>query len=109
MNKASPFISPFGLVYPLEAFHIRKKAGMVLIGAEKITRKKQNSTKEVSNLEKPVKTKPDNNNQGRDEHFIDIDRMVNEGLGGGYVTQNNGLIDASTTDTMDDAESVVEE
>jgi hypothetical protein len=82
---------------------------------------KQAATKEVSKLEKPEKTKPvsklensvkpqqDHNVEGRDELFIDIDRMVNEGLGGGYVTENNGLIDASTTDTMDDAESVLEE
>jgi hypothetical protein len=70
---------------------------------------KQAATKEVFNLEKPITTKPDHNVQGRDEHFIDIDRMVNEGLGGGYVTENNGLIDDSTTDTMDDAESVLEE
>jgi hypothetical protein len=88
---------------------IRKKAGMVLKQAEKITTVKQAATKEVSNLKKPTKAKPDHNDQGRDEHFIDIDRMVNEGLGGGNVTPNNGLIDASTTDTMDDAESVLEE
>jgi hypothetical protein len=47
--------------------------------------------------------------QGRDEHFIDIDRMVNEGLGGGYVTLQNGRIGASTTDTMDNAESILDE
>lgn len=39
--------------------------------------------------------------EGRDEHFIDIDRMINEGLGGGNVTLQNGLIEESTTDTMD--------
>ncbi|WP_090798952.1 hypothetical protein [Paenibacillus sp. GP183] len=60
-------------------------------------------------MENSVKPQQDHNVEGRDEHFIDIDRMVNEGLGGGYVTENNGLIDASTTDTMDDAESVLEE
>jgi hypothetical protein len=70
---------------------------------------KQAAKKEVSKLKKPVKTKPDHNVEGRDENFIDIDRMVNEGLGGGYVTENNGLIDASTTDTMNDTESVQEE
>lgn len=32
---------------------------------------------------------------------MDIDRMVNEGLGGGQVTMHNGLIEDSTTDTMD--------
>ena len=38
--------------------------------------------------------------EGRDDYFMDIDRMVNEGLGGGNVTLQNGLIDESTTDTM---------
>lgn len=33
-------------------------------------------------------------------HMFDIDRMVNEGLGGGEVTADNGFIGASTTDTM---------
>lgn len=32
--------------------------------------------------------------EGRDQYFIDIDRMVNEGLGGGQVTIHNGLIDS---------------
>jgi hypothetical protein len=48
-------------------------------------------------------------NQGRDDYFMDIDRMVNEGLGGGYVSDQNGLIEATTTNTMDDKESVLEE
>ncbi|CAM3983898.1 hypothetical protein L1N85_04965 [Paenibacillus alkaliterrae] len=39
--------------------------------------------------------------EGRDDYFMDIDRMVNEGLGGGNVTLQNGLIDESTTDTME--------
>ncbi|WP_036720462.1 hypothetical protein [Paenibacillus harenae] len=39
--------------------------------------------------------------EGRDDYFMDIDRMVNEGLGGGNVTMQNGLIDESTTDTME--------
>lgn len=54
----------------------------------------------------------DNNNQekqasaesqyeGRADYDMDVDRMVNEGLGGGNVTLQNGLIDESTTDTMD--------
>lgn len=30
--------------------------------------------------------------EGRDEYFVDIDRMINEGLGGGQVTTDNGLI-----------------
>jgi len=44
--------------------------------------------------------------EGRDDYFMDIDRMVNEGLGGGMVTMHNGLIEETTTDTMDDPESV---
>jgi hypothetical protein len=42
--------------------------------------------------------------QGRDSFFMDIDRMVNEGLGGGVVTNDNGLIEETTTDTMEDTE-----
>lgn len=42
----------------------------------------------------------DDLNEGRDEHFMDVDRMVNEGLGGGNITVNNGLIEDTTTDTM---------
>ncbi|KRF39142.1 hypothetical protein [Paenibacillus sp. Soil787] len=48
-------------------------------------------------------------NQGQDDHFMDIDRMINEGLGGGNVTMHNGLIESSTTDTMDHPESVLDE
>lgn len=47
--------------------------------------------------------------QGRDDNFMDIDRMINEGLGGGNVTLHNGLIEATTTDTMKYPESVQEE
>ncbi|MDO7907228.1 hypothetical protein Q5741_12485 [Paenibacillus sp. JX-17] len=31
---------------------------------------------------------------------FDVDRMVNEGLGGGQVTQDNGYIGDSTTDAL---------
>ncbi|MFD0869557.1 Uncharacterised protein [Chlamydia abortus] len=54
---------------------------------------------------KEDKRKQDELNEGRDERFMDIDRMVNEGLGGGNVTVDNGWIDESTTDTMDEEES----
>ncbi|WP_166246333.1 hypothetical protein [Paenibacillus turpanensis] len=47
--------------------------------------------------------------EGREENFMDIDRMVNEGLGGGYVSDQNGLIEETTTTTMDDKESYFEE
>lgn len=40
-------------------------------------------------------------NEGRDDYFMDIDRMINEGLGGGNVTLHNGLIEESSTDTME--------
>jgi len=43
----------------------------------------------------------DKKNEGRDDYFMDIDRMVNEGLGGGQVTLHNGKIEESTTDTME--------
>ncbi|WP_170318232.1 hypothetical protein [Paenibacillus thalictri] len=44
--------------------------------------------------------------QGREDYFMDVDRMVNEGLGGGNVTLHNGLIDESTTDTMMENDSI---
>ncbi|WP_158289541.1 hypothetical protein [Paenibacillus flagellatus] len=43
--------------------------------------------------------------EGRDDYFMDIDRMINEGLGGGTVTMHNGLIEETTVDTMGDDES----
>ncbi|WP_458125698.1 hypothetical protein [Paenibacillus sp. Z3-2] len=36
----------------------------------------------------------------RESFMLDIDRMVNEGLGGGQVTEDNGYIGDSTTDAM---------
>ncbi|MGO4529703.1 hypothetical protein AB4Z30_11525 [Paenibacillus sp. 2TAF8] len=36
----------------------------------------------------------------RESFMLDIDRMVNEGLGGGQVTEDNGYIGDSTTDTI---------
>lgn len=49
----------------------------------------------------------DADKEGRDQYFMDIDRMINEGLGGGNVTMHNGLIEETSTDTMEDDESVV--
>jgi hypothetical protein len=47
----------------------------------------------------------DSDYEGRAEAEMDIDRMVNEGLGGGYVSPvKNGKIGETTTDTMDDLE-----
>ncbi|MFC5472200.1 hypothetical protein ACFPPD_26300 [Cohnella suwonensis] len=39
--------------------------------------------------------------EGKDVYDMDIDRMINEGLGGGQVTLNNGLITESSTDYME--------
>lgn len=37
----------------------------------------------------------------RESTMFDVDRMINEGLGGGYVTEDdNGEIGETTTDTM---------
>ncbi|MFS8629638.1 MAG: hypothetical protein LOD92_00380 [Bacillales bacterium] len=36
----------------------------------------------------------------RKDYFMDIDRMVNEGLAGGDVGPDNGFIEETTTDTM---------
>lgn len=38
--------------------------------------------------------KEDLQNEGREEYFLDVDRMINEGLGGGTVNdkENSGLI-----------------
>jgi len=44
--------------------------------------------------------KKDEKFEGRDKNFMDIDRMVNEGLGGGQVTEQNGLIEETTTNTI---------
>lgn len=46
---------------------------------------------------------------GRDERFLDVDRMVNEGLGGGTVSPQNGYIGDSTTDTMDEDKAFAED
>lgn len=48
-------------------------------------------------------------NQGRGDHFLDIDRMINEGLGGGRVTAQNGLIEEATTDTMDNGNPIADD
>lgn len=50
---------------------------------------------------------PDLLYEGRDDAFMDVDRMVNEGLGGGTVSTENGLIEETTTDTMDEPNSVL--
>ncbi|RCX18653.1 hypothetical protein DFP94_106187 [Fontibacillus phaseoli] len=47
--------------------------------------------------------------EDREDRFLDIDRMVNEGLGGGNVTLDNGLIEETTTDTMEYPESILDD
>lgn len=54
----------------------------------------------MSESNNEVKQTAELKHEGRDDYFMDIDRMVNEGLGGGNVSLQNGLIDESTTDTM---------
>ncbi|MCQ6562695.1 hypothetical protein [Paenibacillus mendelii] len=49
----------------------------------------------------PTGSTEDPKSEGRDDCFMDIDRMINEGLGGGQVTLHNGMISESTTDTME--------
>ena len=44
----------------------------------------------------------------REDFFVDIDRMVNEGLGGGQVTMDNGLIEEATADSLTFPESVID-
>ncbi|NGQ95078.1 hypothetical protein G3578_07845 [Brevibacillus sp. SYP-B805] len=39
--------------------------------------------------------------ESREDKLMDIDRMVNEGLGGGVVSPQNGLIGETTTDSME--------
>ncbi|MFE4572749.1 hypothetical protein [Paenibacillus chitinolyticus] len=58
--------------------------------------------------DKQHKELKDGTHQGRDDYYMDIDRMINEGLGGGQVTVHNGLIEESTTDTMGYPESVTD-
>lgn len=44
----------------------------------------------------------DADHEGRAEYDMDVDRMINEGLGGGTVTIHNGLIEETSVDTMTD-------
>ncbi|HUC92265.1 MAG TPA: hypothetical protein VMS09_09575 [Paenibacillus sp.] len=55
---------------------------------------------EASNSPSSGASAQDARHEGRDDFDMDIDRMVNEGLGGGQVMLQNGLIDDTTTETM---------
>lgn len=54
-------------------------------------------------------TRKQKDKDSREEYFLDIDRMINEGLGGGNITRDNGLIEETTTDTMTYPESILDE
>jgi hypothetical protein len=36
-------------------------------------------------MERNERARQDAQNEGRDEYYLDIDRMINEGMSGGYV------------------------
>lgn len=52
--------------------------------------------------EENVQATADSVHEGRDVYDMDVDRMINEGLGGGQVTLQNGLISETTTGTMEE-------
>lgn len=54
-------------------------------------------------------TTRDSRYESRDELQMDVDRMVNEGLAGGYTSAGNGSIGLTTTDTMSEWETYFEE
>ncbi|RED65098.1 hypothetical protein [Cohnella lupini] len=51
--------------------------------------------------EENLQASSDSIHEGKDVYDMDVDRMMNEGLGGGQVTLHNGLISETTTDTME--------
>lgn len=55
---------------------------------------------EASHFPSSGESAQDGRLEGRDDYDMDIDRMVNEGLGGGQITLQNGLIDDTTAETM---------
>lgn len=63
---------------------------------------------EASNTPSSPAASADVPHEGRLTAELDIDRMVNEGLGGGQVTLQNGRIGATTTDERDDASNEAE-
>jgi len=52
--------------------------------------------------EENIQAQDDLIHEGRDMYDMDVDRMINEGLGGGQVTMHNGLISETTTGTMEE-------
>ncbi len=47
--------------------------------------------------------------EGQNMSSMDIDRMVNEGLGGGLVTMDNGLIEETTMSATGTEEKKIKE
>lgn len=60
-------------------------------------------------MDADAKRAQDRDDEGRKTAFMDIDRMVNEGLGGGVISKHNGWIDDSTTEEMNCRESVYDD
>jgi hypothetical protein len=60
--------------------------------------------REIANMDTENKDQviADSVHEGRDVYDMDVDRMINEGLGGGQVTLQNGLISETTTGTMEE-------
>ena len=74
---------------------------------EAVTQKKRSSTRQAVHSSKPNLDYGQSEHEGREDAFMDVDRMINEGLGGGMVTRDNGLIEDTTTDTMFQEESAL--
>ena len=73
----------------------RKRTYTQKKGVKNVTKKPKRSKANLIN-------KTDSLHEGRDELFMDEDRMVNEGLARGYVTnKESGYIEESTVDTME--------
>lgn len=56
--------------------------------------------KNDGNNQNQVEDISDHDHEGREQYEMDIDRMVNEGLGGGYVSDQNGYIGDTSVDHM---------
>lgn len=66
--------------------------------------RKVNIGRKIANMDTENKDQviADSMHEGRDVYDMDVDRMINEGLGGGQVTLQNGLISETTTGTMEE-------
>jgi len=59
---------------------------------------KRRNTNESSNHELHNEVQSEFDHDSRERYELDVDRMINEGLGGGYITEQNGLIDDNNID-----------